>query len=273
MYACSFTVGSRNKAVAVMISLAIITSCVIILMLSFQFKNNVWKCSVLDTETENDLTNILAKGDLVTVKFFIDKLHIDPRECKERHGFSLLRVAVKSNNMEVVKYLVEEWHWKPNCPYNWSGVHEAFYQGRMNMVEYFMTRNFTQCGRSLVEAAAYGGQVEVLKYLLSRGHQVDCEKHWSSLHEASFRGHVNVLRFYAKITHRDMCSLCVDEHGNNLLHAAAVPRAESTEGQITVLKYLIEELKCNKAIRNDYGQSPLDKARQTYNQAIVEYLE
>ena len=256
-----------------MVSLAIITSCVVILVLLLQFKHNVLKCSMLDPETENDLTNILGKGDLATVKFIIDKMHIDPRECKERHGFSLLRVAVRSNNMDVVKYLVEEWHWKLACSYNWSGIHEAFYQGRMNLVEYFVTRNFTQCGRSLIEAAAYGGQIETLKYLLSLGYQVDCEKHWSFMHEASVRGHLNILKFYAKVTHKDMCSLCVDEHGNNLLHAAAVARAECAEGQLTVLKYLIEEQKCDKTVRNNQGLSPLDKARQTHNQAIIKYLE
>ena len=255
-----------------MISLAI-TSCVVILVLSLQFKHNVLKCSMLDPETENDLTNILGKGDLATVKFIIDKMHIDPRECKERHGFSLLKVAVRSNNMDVVKYLVEDWHWKLACSYNWSEVHEAFYQGRMNLVEYFMTRNFSQCGKSLIEAAAYGGQIETLKYLVSHGYQINCEKHWSFMHVASVRGHLNILKFYAKVTHRDMCSLCVDEHGNNLLHAAAVARIGYAEGQLTVLKYLIEEQKCDKTVRNNQGLSPLDKARQTHNQAIIKYLE
>ena len=268
-----FTVDSRNKAVAVMISLAIVTSCVIILVLSFQLNHNHLKCSMLDSKTEHDFTKIFGKGDLFTVKFIIDKMHIDPRECKDRYGFSPLTAAVRKDNLDVVKYLVEEWHWKIICTYSWSEMHEACYQGRMNLVRYFMTKNFTQCGRSLIEAAAFGGQIEILNYLVSRGYQVNCENHWSFMHEASFRGHLNILKFYAKVTHRDMCSQCVDEHGNNLLHAAAAARAESTEGQLLVLNYLIEEQKCDKTVRNSQGLSPLDKARQTHNQAIIEYLE
>ena len=227
---------------------------------------------MLNEGTEHELTEIIGRGDLGTVKFIIDEMRMDPRECKDRHGFSALIAAVRKDNMEVVKYLVEEWHWKISCTYHWSEIHEACYQGRINMVEYFMTRNFTQCGKSLIEAAAYGGQIEMLNYLVSRGYQVDCEKHWSFMHEASFRGHLNILKFYAEVTHRDMCSVCVDQYGNNLLHAAAMARAESAEGQLAVMKYLTTEQKCDKTVRNDEGLSPLDKARQTHNQVIIRYL-
>ena len=51
---------------------------------------------------------------------------------------------------------------------------------------------------------------------------------------ANSRGHLNVLKINPEVTHRDMCSLCIDEHGNNLLHAAAVARTGSAEGQLEV---------------------------------------
>ena len=264
--------GRNGKLIAVVMILMVMASCVVMLV-SVLFWQESPEYSTSNPESENDLTNILGTGDLTTVKFIVFKMHIDPREYKDSHGNSPLMVAVKSNNLNVVKYLVEEWNWKFVCSDSWSEVHEACYLGNKDLVEYFLSRNFSECGRSLIEAAAIGGQIKMLKYLVSQGYPINCERHWSSMHEASSRGHLSILKFYAQITDKDICTLCVDEHGNNLLHAAAAARPEPAEGQLAVMKYLTEEQKCDKTVRNDEGQLPLDRAYQTHNQAIIEYLE
>ena len=215
----------NRKLIAVIMILVVMTSCVVMLITVLSLRESPMY-STLSIESEDDLTNILGTGDLITVKFIVFEMRIDPREYKDSHGNSPLMVAVRSNNLNVVKYLVEVWNWKIACSDKWSEVHEACYLGNKDLVEYFFSRNFSQCGRSLIEAAAIGGQIERLKYLISQGYQINCERHWSSMHETSNRGHLSIIKFYAQITDKDICSLCVDEHGNNLLHAAAVARAE-----------------------------------------------
>ena len=98
-------------------------------------------------------------------------MHIDQRECRDTHGNSPLMAAVRANNFDVVKYFVEKWNWKVACGLRrWSEMHEACYRGNIKLLEYFTSRNITLCGRSLTEAAAYGDQTEVLKYLMDHGY-------------------------------------------------------------------------------------------------------
>ena len=223
----------------------------------------------------------------------VDALHIDPRICRNEWGISPLLAAVRENNKPVVEYLVEDWKWDTGCDEHnqWSPLHEACFYGHLDTVKHLIEKgkqNVNTCGgshMSLIHAAARGGQVEIITFLMEiKGFSVECGNSWSPLHEASYFGQLKVVKYLVEYlagkdpnldlsqTRRDTCKSCIDNNGDTPLHAAAIKRMQLSEGQLAVVKFFVNETHCNPLMKNNKGDSPLDIAKYKHNEAIQEYL-
>lgn len=235
-----------------------------------------WTCRI-DTfeDSDSDSVNRISIHDSIQyIKYTIQNMRIDPLTCKDRYGNSFLMTAVRANRDDIVEFLVEDLNWKRKCHKNWSEVHEAAYLGNKKLLKYFLQNNFSWCNHSLIRAAAMGGQVDIIRYLIKHGHPIECgpPTQWSPLHEACNYGQLNVVHFFSEIKGKDICTYCPNKMGDTLLHPAVSRRAKVSE-QLSIMKYLIKDLNCNPGQVNNKGQTPFDIALDSNNEPIIAYLK
>jgi ankyrin repeat protein len=153
---------------------------------------------------------------------------------------------VKNNGLEVVKDLVEKDVGIVNSKLgDWTPLH----------------------------LAAFGGNLEIVKFLVEKMEEKNIEKKdgidhpsndgFTPLHAASSDGHLEVVKF---LIDKGANFQAVNDEGWTLLHAAA------QNGRLSVVKYLINEKGFDVNILDEKNDTPLHTAAFHGKTDVVEYL-
>ena len=179
---------------------------------------------------------------LAMAKYLIDMQGFDASNRDEK-GNTSLNVAAFSGSLDILTYLIEEKKCSPKC----SG----------------------QCGRSpLHHVCSKNENLVMVKYLVEKhgcdpsGKDDDGD---TSLHLAAFSGSLNILMYL--IEERKCSPECPGELGRSLLHNAC-----SKNGNLAMVKYLVEKHGCGLFVHDIYGRTPLDLATTWNNGLVIQYL-
>ena len=161
---------------------------------------------------------------------------------KDEHGNTPLHVAAFSGSLDILIYLIEEQKCSPVCPGQW--------------------------GRSpLHNACQENGNLAMEKYLVEK-HECDPtgkdEQANTPLHVAAFSGSLDILMYL--IEERKCSSQCPGQWGRSPLHHACV-----RNGNLAMVKYLVENHGCNMLIQDINRHTPLDLATTWKNDPVIQY--
>ena len=180
--------------------------------------------------------------------------------------------AAASGNVEVVKYLIEQGtDVKARNHDGCSMLHDAAYFGRHDMVKFLcekypdLMQLVSLAGYSPAHAAALGGNVDVMKYLLSSSSEVNVVSNDDStlLHEAAYSGQLKMAQFLSS-TYPEMLSLRTKNSFTPCHYAVQ-------EGHEEVAVFLLGEM-CDAKVLTDDNETFLHIAAYNGRLGMVKYF-
>jgi ankyrin repeat protein len=175
-------------------------------------------------------------GRLDLVTYFIDALNGASTDT-DNAGKTLLHAACWSDNMELIRYLVEEKHLNTNAQDNdgLTPLVECIQQGKVETFEYLMkqttnsvdTKLVDKSGNNVMHYAAGKGSLSVLKELVDKGVNYNLQNHdgQTPMDFASKHGNVEAIKYLIDDLHAT--------YNNNIFNAAE-------KGYIGLVRYLVE---------------------------------
>jgi ankyrin repeat protein len=181
-----------------------------------------------------------------------------------------LQLAAQWGTVDVVQYMMENRAHTESEPY--SLLHLAAYGGKLNIAKYLVCRKYDQSirdrdGKIPLHSACKSGQLEVVKYFVG-----DCK---CDIASNDNRYHETPLDMAAKYGKMDIVGYLVEEKNfvideevnrNTALHHAA------WGGAMDVVKYFIETRKWSPSLRGKNGRTPIHSACLGGRRDIVDYL-
>jgi len=173
------------------------------------------------------LPGAVESGDIKLVKTLLDT-GIDVDSPFNYGSGTLLLVAVRQDNLKMVEFLLEQ---KADARrYPWV-LCAAVMTGNLQLVKLLYdsrardeTRNRWTSSEAALQSAAKGGHVEIVKYLLSRGANVNFDAGWDS---------ETVLQAAANTGIRDLVELILEHHPTDL-HAALATAIDAGHDRIAM---------------------------------------
>jgi len=213
-----------------------------------------------------NLINAVKRGDLDKTKC----ASVDSSlEIKDKNGNTLLHLAAFGGHLDIVKYLIEKGaDLHATNKNNGTPLHAAASNGKLNVVEYLIEEKKVNLevqdkdGNTSLSLAARGGHLDVVEYLVEKGANLSVTNKSGNtpMYEAmSF----DIVKYFAE---KGANINAVNKNGFTLLHVAAA------NGNLDVVKYLIEEKGTNIDAKDKNGNSPLDLATQNGYLDTVKYL-
>ena len=234
----------------------------------------------INAKGQNDCTALhiaCKRKELQIVKLLTSKPDCD-HEIEDKYGQKLLYMAcTQSNNIELVKYLVDE----AGCDINGKGcngytaLHAACYNKNLDIVKFLTLKPFCnkelkdKCGkRPLHIACESSGNLELVIYLLEvAGCNINAKgpNDYTPLHIACEKNRLDVVKF---LTSKQECNCEIeDKHDNRPLHVAC-----EYSGNIDLVKHLIEEAGCDVTSKGKNDYTPLHIACVKGQLELVEFL-
>jgi ankyrin repeat protein len=203
-------------------------------------------------------------------------------KCPENTGDDLTQIEIDKmfevgkEDLETVKSYVNENNQKCLSLVNakrmdaWTVLHYAAYSGKLDVVKYLVEQGAdvdakTVVGWTVLHDAAYSGTLDIVKYLVEQGANVDAKNNvgWTPLHAAASSGKLDVVKYLVDEQGADVDAKNND--GWTVLHAAAY------YGTLDIVQYLVEQGADVDAERND-GYTVLHSAAASGKLDIVKYL-
>ncbi|WP_264683543.1 ankyrin repeat domain-containing protein [Wolbachia endosymbiont (group B) of Xestia c-nigrum] len=194
---------------------------------------------------------------------------------KDNHGQTLLHIAAKSGNLNVMKCLVNKGaSTNTKDKYDNTPLHSAaYYAGELDIVKYLIIKNNNinakgEYGRTPLHIAAINGDLDMVEYLIKRYANIDAKDNcgMTPLHLAADVGELGIVEH---LINEDAYVDARDEHYRSPLFFAA------ENGKLNVVKCLIEK-GANVNAKNEYGETALHrvvyKATFSGDLRIVEFL-
>ncbi|WP_353280976.1 ankyrin repeat domain-containing protein [Wolbachia endosymbiont (group B) of Tholera decimalis] len=193
---------------------------------------------------------------------------------KDNHGQTLLHIAAKSGNLNVMKCLVNKGaSTNTKDKYDNTPLHSAAYAGELDIVKYLIIKNNNinakgEYGRTPLHIAAINGDLDMVEYLIKRYANIDAKDNcgMTPLHLAADVGELGIVEH---LINEDAYVDARDEHYRTPLFFAA------ENGKLNVVKCLIEK-GANVNAKNEYGETALHrvvyKATFSGDLRIVEFL-
>ncbi|XP_048245222.1 ankyrin repeat domain-containing protein 50-like [Haliotis rufescens] len=171
-------------------------------------------------------------------------------------GANILHLACRGGNVEVVKYILSQdmvginsRGWKKRTPVMAAALH-----GHKEMVELLVGEGadvslVSKAGNNILHTACRGGDVEVVKYVLSQDMVRINSRGWQKrtpVMVAALRGHKEVVEL---LVGEGADVSLVSERGANILHLACLG------GHVEVVKYVLSQDKVGINAKNNKGQT------------------
>ena len=124
-----------------------------------------------------ELHRVASSGSLLeVVKYLVEEKGMDPKATNKK-GVTVLQVAAKSGNLELVQYLVEKGA-DPNEKdnYDMTVLHWAANYGNLELVQYLVNEHKADPNaadddyKKVLHYAAYSGNLELVQYLIEKVH-------------------------------------------------------------------------------------------------------
>lgn len=145
-----------------------------ILFLIVYYCSNVWALNL------NDFYEACRKGDIQTVKSYIEKSR-DTIDSKDSNNLSGLHYAVVAGHKDIVSYLISKGaNINIMAPGKFTPIHCAALYGKNEIIEILLqheaavdTKN--EKGWTPLHCACYAGQIETVELLLSKGADINAK--------------------------------------------------------------------------------------------------
>lgn len=191
-------------------------------------------------------------------------------------GNTPLHFAVLLNNMDLVKYLIDEK--KADCNvHNCIGqtpLHFAFRCDNLDIVKYLVDEkkvDFTikdGIGDTLLHLASHSGNLPLARFLVDEKNfdlSAQNKDGETSLHYAAGNCNLELLKLLTDEKRMDVN--VKDNHGDTPLHAAV------RSGNLEMIRFLIDEKNAVVNAKNNIGHTPLDCATISGKTDLVKCLE
>ena len=213
-------------------------------------------------------------GHLNIIKYFTALKNFNPNHLLDNGG-TLLHLAAHSDNVDVIKYLINEC----GCRETLDGVgilpvHYACIWGNLNTIKCFINKqncNDPSCrdliGRTPLHHACAGGHMNIIHCLVI---ELGCDPRIANktgtlpIHIACQAGHLDVLKYF--IAKQKSDRTVRGRNGWTPLHYA------TKGGHMNIIKYLITELECDPLTADDNSTTILQVATDNDHVKIVEWL-
>ena len=233
-----------------------------------------------------------SNGHLSVVKYFKKHLDHDPNTVNDQ-GQNCLHIACSRGRMDVVRYLVEEClaDFNRKDKEGSTPILLASLYGHLAIVEFLITQGCDPLHRgafgiSLVDAAAMGGHLPVVKYLKVKGfYDFNSTSNMgiTALHWASSEGNLDIVKYLIEECSADISSVVKLDSASAITSASAVLKdtddktpLESVipEPWLSVVKLYITlvEQGLDPNFVLDTGLTPLISATSNGNLSITKYL-
>ena len=222
-----------------------------------------------DSQKKMPLHHASEKGHLGVVKYLVDTCHSDPLYRDELHHTSLHK-AVIGGQLKVVRYFVniDLIH---TLQFGIALLHIAVLHGHLDVARFFIEDlNFHPNSKNHhstpLHCACENGHLHIVKFLVnSSGCDPLCrdDSQHTPLHRAVIKGHLEVVRYFVFAPNM---FLTKTELGDTLLHLSA------QHGHLGIVKFLIEDVKCDPNIKGQQEKAPLHHASERGHLGVVKYL-
>ncbi|XP_064397038.1 uncharacterized protein LOC135343935 isoform X2 [Halichondria panicea] len=235
-------------------------------------------CNVLVTN-EKGLTplhySVVSNIDIV--QYFVEECECDVR-VKTKDGLTPLHLAVIVGNIDVAKYFISKnsdlLHSRDNngC----TPLHMAAMYGKVEMCkllisDFYCDKNeIAENGQTPLHFAASDGHLPVVEYLTL---EVNCDKSstdvdgFTPAHLAVLNGHLDVLKFFVERLTFDIRNEKALDNNIRPIHLVV-----AKNGNLAILKYLVEECKCDVMVKDSHDRVPLHYAAILGQLETVRYL-
>ena len=221
------------------------------------------------------------------------------------HTTDLMHFAVVNQNLEVIKILTKAFNYDPGMIHNGlAPLHLAAGLGSLSIVRYLISLKCDFCikdskGMQPINYASNEGHLNVVRYLATKSkyHSNNaCIK--NCLHAAAFIGHVDIVRFFIKelkcspnsklskdgvdcplissaiLSEKlEMVKVLVDELGcDPMSYNLTALHVATADGNLSMLKYLIENKKCDPYVTDVDQLSILHHSVEKGQLHILQYL-
>ena len=211
------------------------------------------------------------EGKLRAVKYLSSTIPAMLRIC-DLDGNTAAHDAAASGKVEVLKYLLQSGidPKSRNCD-GCSMLHDAAYFGRLDMVQYLclqypnLINICSNTGYTPAHAAALGGSIDVLRYLISLNLdlRVVSQDMSTLLHEAAYSGNLEIVKF--------LCTSYPELINAKTQNSFTACHYAVQEGHEEVTDYLLGEV-CDAGILTDDNETFLHIAAYNGRLAVVKYL-
>lgn len=223
----------------------------------------------LDREDDAALTEALSAGHLEAARYLVSK-GADPLRINS-WGQSMLGWAARSGNTDLLKWLQG---FKPDLSHTnnqgYTAVFEAAEHGQAEAVKFLLAQGAPDTHGSetytLLHAAAYGGSLELVKWLVeTRKMAVDEPPHQglTPFLYALYKGHGDVARY---LLARGARPRQTDDYGRTALMLAA------ENGDLELVTRLVERDKLDLKARNQWQEDALIYAVAAGQLEVSQYL-
>ncbi|XP_046371140.2 ankyrin repeat domain-containing protein 50-like [Haliotis rufescens] len=261
------------------------------------------------SQVDDDGYNILhwacRGGHMGMVRYLLSQQSVDIHS-RGKFGSTPLMKAVYYGHRDMFKFLVSQGANVSQVDDDGDNIlHWACIGGHVSMVKYLLSQHIidinsrSKKGKTPLMKAAYYGQSDVLKFLVSEGANVSLvdDDGDNILHWACIGGQVGVVKYLlsqysvdinsrakmgktplmkaAYYGHRDVLEFLVskganvsmvDDDGDNIIHYASI------RGQVEVLKHIISRGIVNIRSRGKYGRTPLMRSAYYGNRKVFDLL-
>ena len=262
---------------------------------------------LVNKHSQTPLHVACKQGHLDVVKVLIKKMNCD-KSLRDESGLNALGYSIKSGHLELIRYLAIEQKLDPMVAVTGDSTSLpdlATESGKVEVLELLidelncdLSSHSNHLGLNLLHFACAKGNLECVQYLIKKGYNVYSkdDEQATPLHWAAFRGHTMVVKYLASM---DQCYIKrsnTDDDDNDIHVPVAIENGRFTEhlsncyintlnkckqiplhkacfnGHLDIAKFLMDNMNCDKTLRDDSGVNALGFAVCSGNLELIRYL-